>query len=91
MRVQLVDVVEQLEVAAWIPAQALSRPNWSGDATAADVRRIVLTQNDSSWPGPPRWPSWYAGVWAFGQLRLPPGAVMLSGPAWRKRPLRGPR
>ncbi len=91
MRIRLVSVTDDLDVAAWIPAQALTRPPWTGTEPAADVTRIALPNDDRSWPAPPRWPSWYAGVWASGELRLPPGAVMVTGAAWRNRSARIPR
>ena len=86
MRIRLVDLNDELEAAAWIPAQALSKPNWAHGSGV--VTRVVLPAEDRAWPGPPRWPSWYAGVWASGELRLPPGARMVTGAGWRNKPPR---
>ena len=73
----------QLAVAAWIPASSLTRPGWS--SATVDLPRVTLPDDRRSWPAPPGWPSWYAGVWPNGPLQLPPGTEAASGPAWKRR------
>jgi hypothetical protein len=73
----------ELAVAAWIPAPSLTRPGWS--SAAVDLPRLALPDDQSSWPAPPGWPSWYAGVWPNGPLLLPPGVEAATGPVWRRR------
>ena len=73
----------ELDVAAWVPAHAVTKPGWTSNAS---VRRLQLPEDRSTWPAPPRWPAWYAGVWADGPLILPPRLTLVTGAAWRKRP-----
>lgn len=75
--------VEDIGFAAWVPAAAVSRPSWS---PAIEVARLTLPADRSSWPAPPGWPSWYAGVWADGPVNAPGGLEVVTGPAWRVRP-----
>ena len=78
----------ELDVAAWVPAHAVTRPNWGTDV--APVHRIQLPAERATWPAPPRWPAWYAGVWTDGPLLLPAGLTLVTGAAWRKNPPRSP-
>ena len=71
-----------LPVTAWVPAQSLTKPGWSsGDA----VPRVRLPAMRHEWPPPEQWQGWFAGAWADGPLRLPPGDEVVSGPQWRDR------
>ena len=72
----------ELPVAAWVPASSLQRPGWSAPA---ELPRTTLAPDQRTWPAPLGWPSWYAGPWANGALRLPPGVEIVTGPAWRPR------
>jgi hypothetical protein len=68
--------------AAWVPAGSVSRPAWS---SPAPVPRLALGPDRRSWPAPPGWPNWYAGVWLDGPVAAPAGVQLVSGPAWRPR------
>ncbi|WP_375481252.1 hypothetical protein [uncultured Jatrophihabitans sp.] len=85
MRVRLVDQDDELEVAAWVPAHALTKPNW---VHGGDVNRLELPNEPRTWHGPPR-PAWYVGRWADGPLPLPPGLEMVTGAGWRNKTPRG--
>lgn len=76
-----------LDVAAWVPAHAVTKP---GYVNASAVPRTALPDDRRAWTGPPGWPAWYAGVWADGPLPLPPGLTLLTGAAWRNKPPRSP-
>lgn len=78
--------VEELPVAAWLPAASLHKPGW---ATADDMPRVALTVDRTSWPPPSRWPYWYVGPWPNGPLRLPDGLAAFNGSTWRERRGRG--
>ena len=82
VRVSTSDGPDELPAAAWVPAASITRPGWS---TPVDVPRIALTGDRAAWPAPPGWPSWYAGAWPTGQLALPPGCTLTTGPAWSRR------
>lgn len=73
---------QELEVAAWVPASALTLPGWS---QSVEVPRMTLPVWQKAWPAPPGWPSWYAGVWVDGGLALPAGLEIVTGAAWRRR------
>lgn len=77
----------ELDVAAWVPSHAVTKP---GYVDASDTPRIGLPTDQRRWPAPPRWPAWYAGVWADGPLPLPPGLTLVTGAAWRNRPRLSP-
>jgi hypothetical protein len=72
----------EIGFAAWVPAGAVTQPSWS---SPVKVPRLALPADRRSWPAPPGWPSWYAGVWLDGPLATPPGAEVVTGPAWRRR------
>jgi len=72
----------ELDMAAWVPAGAVTQPQYS---TRVAVPRILLAAERHTWPAPPGWPHWYAGVWIEGPVVLPPGTTATTGPAWRQR------
>jgi hypothetical protein len=45
----------------------------------------MLPADRRVWPAPPGWPSWYAGIWLDGQVAVPVGVEVVTGPAWRRR------
>ncbi|MGN6605596.1 MAG: hypothetical protein ACTHMS_01110 [Jatrophihabitans sp.] len=75
-------VPDELAIAAWVPAGAITRPAWS---QPVELPRVELPASRRSWPAPPGWPYWYAGLWPDGPVPLPPGVELLQGPAWRPR------
>ncbi|MDT4905561.1 MAG: hypothetical protein QOH52_3577 [Pseudonocardiales bacterium] len=72
----------EIGFAAWVPAGAITRPPWSAPM---DLPRLTLTADRRLWPAPPGWPNWYAGIWLDGQVAMPVGVELVSGPAWRRR------
>ena len=48
MRVRPVGVEDELEVAAWIPAPAVTWQSWTGTEPDPDVARMVLPKQDRS-------------------------------------------
>lgn len=76
--------LDQLAIAAWLPADALTRPIWVGTGRS-QVARITLPFDQADWPAPAAWHGWYAGAWLSGSLRLPDGSEIATGPAWRRR------
>jgi hypothetical protein len=73
----------ELDFAAWVPADAISRPNWS--TTSEPIPRLELPGDPRAWPAPPGWPAWYAGVWRDGPVTVPADLQVITGPAWRER------
>jgi hypothetical protein len=81
-RVRTATGVDEVGFAAWVPAGAIARPDWS---TPTPVPRFDLPMDRRAWPAPPGWPSRYAGVWADGPVPAPRGLEVVTGAAWRER------
>jgi hypothetical protein len=81
-RVRVRGAPDELPIAAWVPAGAITRPAWSAPTV---LPRITLPVARRAWPAPPGWPYWYAGIWVDGPVPTPPGVEVLAGPAWRAR------
>lgn len=73
---------DEIGFAAWVPATSISRPSWSPPMT---LPRLELGIDRRSWPAPPGWPAWYAGIWYDGPVTPPAGVEIVTGPAWRER------
>jgi len=72
----------EIAFAAWVPAGSVTRPRYT---TPVRVAQIRLPTERCTWPAPPGWPSWYAGVWLEGPVATPPGAELVTGARWRER------
>jgi hypothetical protein len=74
----------RLAVAAWLPSRLLSAG--AGASSTPEIARITLPSPPADWPSPaPPWSGYFAGRWTSGELPLPDGAQLLTGPAWRRR------
>ncbi|WP_375491980.1 hypothetical protein [uncultured Jatrophihabitans sp.] len=72
--------VQELPVAAWMPAASLHNAH---QASTAELPRVALAVQRDAWPPPSRWPHWYVGPWPNGELRLPEGLEAFNGSTWR--------
>jgi hypothetical protein len=74
---------ERLTIAAWVPADRLSRPNYVGTRA---LPRIELSDNRDDWPAPQQIDGdYYLGAWDDGEAVLPAGITVDSRPAWQRR------
>jgi hypothetical protein len=81
-RIRLHGERERMDMAAWVPADQLTKPHW---ISAERLRRIQLPEDRAQWPQPvPGWPGWYIGAWPDGRVSLPPDVEIEKGPAWQR-------
>jgi|SRR4051794_27943997 hypothetical protein len=80
-RIRLHGDLDHLDVAAWVPAEQVTKPHW---VSAQRLPRIRLPDDRAQWPAPAGWDGWYVGAWSAGPVPLPPGVEVVTGPAWQR-------
>lgn len=79
-RVRVMGTPERVTVAAWVPADRLSKPHY---VSAMRLARLQLSANRLEWPAPTQVDcEYFLGCWDEGDAWLPEGVVVDSGPVW---------